>query len=237
MFCFLLFLFSLGYRQRPAINMFVNNDFFLVCVGQGHNGSSLLGLTHMPTLPNPFSSLPSWEHKAAAYCISVSAKYIHLHCREDTPAGHPKGSSPNELFFNTKLITFPPLLPSLLLHLFSQWRRSPSYQPRSQAGGVIFPTLHVCEKTSCLASKSAPSAFLLWALGSRTRLLLIGLFKKFIKEKKKHQQSHHSVVPTELFWCILQDFFLCIILLNYLSSNHVHTFLVCFSFDYSLIIF
>lgn len=102
---------------------------------------------------------------------------------------------------------------------------------------VIFPTLHVCEKTSCLASKSAPSAFLLWALGSRTRLLLIGLFKKFIKEKKKHQQSHHSVVPTELFWCILQDFFLCIILLNYLSSNHVHTFLVCFSFDYSLIIF
>lgn len=122
--------------------------FFLVCVGQGHNGSSLLGLTHMPTLPNPFSSLPSWEHKAAAYCISVSAKYIHLHCREDTPAGHPKGSSPNELFFNTKLITFPPLLPSLLLHLFSRWRRSPSYQPRSQAGGVIFPTLRVCEKTS-----------------------------------------------------------------------------------------
>lgn len=102
-------------------------------------------------------------------------------------------------FFNAKLITFPPLLTSLLLRLLSRRRRSPSNQPRSQAGGVMFPTLHICEKTPCLEPKSVPSASCCryWVQG------LVYSWSGYLKSLLKRKKSPTVSPLSSSHWIIL----------------------------------
>lgn len=76
-FCFPLFLFSLGYRLYPTMNIFVNNDFLCLLWIKVHNEFSIFGLKDMYILPNYFLSSPSWDQKMVIYCIFVNTECCH----------------------------------------------------------------------------------------------------------------------------------------------------------------